>query len=269
MKTNRIITAFLGLIIALSARAQSLAPASLIGNTLLTSTITASTGGANSDGTFTDLLSVNGLDYTETMANALVSPAPYAYASTGPDTGVITEGNLTVTLTFTSATAGTFLANYGGGETQSGTFTVSSLGVPTALNALVLGTSLVNVSDLMHLDAGTSSTVGFVIEGASPLTMLVRASGPALSQFGVSGVLATPTITVTNAQGVVVASDSGWGNSAPLQAAFTQVGAFNFPSGSADSAVVVTLAPGSYTAQVKSTSSTDSGTVLVEAYAVP
>ena len=270
MKTFKVISSLLGLAIsAAAANAQSFAPTSIIGNTLLNSTITGSAGGANGDGTFTDLLSVNGMDYTVTMANALISPAPYTYASSSANTGVITEAGVTVTMTFTSASAGTFLANYGGGKTQSGTFTLSSLGVPTALNALVQGSSLVNVSDLMHLDAGTSSTVGFVIEGSAPVTVLVRASGPGLAQFGVTGTLATPTITLSNSQGVSMATNAGWNNSATLQAAFTAVGAFNFPAGSADSAVVLTLAPGAYTAQVKSSSSTDSGTVLMEAYSIP
>jgi hypothetical protein len=270
MKTTRIIPALCGLLAtALCANAQSFAPVSIIGNTLLNSTITGSTGGENSDGTFSDLLSVNGMDYTVTMANALTAPAPYTYASSGPDVGVLTEGSLAVTLTFTSANGGTFLANYGSAGTQSGTFNLTSLGVPTALNSLVQGTSLINASDLMNLNAGTTSTVGFVVGGSTPLTVLVRAAGPGLAQFGVKGTLATPTITMTNGAGAVVATNTGWNNSAALQTAFTEAGAFNFASGSADSAIVETLAPGNYTAQVSSTSATDTGEVLVEIYVIP
>jgi hypothetical protein len=67
---------------------------------------------------------------------------------------------------------------------------------------------------------------------------------------------------------VSLATNAGWANSSSLQTAFTEAGAFNFPQGSADSAVLLTLAPGSYTAQVSSTSSTDAGYVLIEVYIV-
>ncbi len=253
---------------ATPASAQSFAPASLIGNTVLNGTLTGSTGGANGDGTFSDLLSVNGMDYTLSTSNTLSSPVPFTYASSGPNTGVLTEGSLSVTLTFASASGGTFAADYGGGVTQSGTFTLTSLGVPTALNALVQSTSLYNASNLVRLDAGTSTTVGFVIGGSTPLTVLVRASGPALAQFGVTGALATPVLALTDAKGNPIASNSGWNNSSALQTAFGEAGAFNFPAGSADSAVVVTLPPGAYTAQVRGGSASDSGYTLVEVFVV-
>jgi hypothetical protein len=269
MKTFRIIPALAGLLVAAgSAYAQGFAPTSVIGNTILNGTLTGSTGGANGDGTISDLLSVNGMDYSISMANALTSPAPYTYANTGANTGVLTEGSLAVTLTFSSVSGGTFLANYGSGVTQTGTFTLTSLGVPTALNSLVMGNSLLNFSSLIHVDAGTSTTAGFVIGGTQPVTVLVRASGPGLAQFGIKGTLATPQITLTGSSGTVLAMNAGWNGSAALQTAFTEAGAFNFPQGSADSAIVMTLAPGSYTAEVQSTSGTDSGYALVEVYIV-
>jgi hypothetical protein len=268
MKSLKFIPAIAGLLLAAAtANAQTFAPPSVIGNTILNGTITSSTGGANGDGTISDLLSVNGMDYSISTANTLYAPAPYVYANTGANTGTLTEGSESVALTFTSVSGGTFVAT-NGGATQSGTFTLVSLGVPSALNSLIQGNSLLNFSNLMHVDAATSSTAGFVIGGSSPVTVLVRASGPGLAQFGVKGTLATPSIKLDNGSGVTLASNSGWANSAALQSAFTAAGAFNFPQGSADSAVLMTLAPGSYTAQVASTSATDSGYVLVEVYIV-
>lgn len=252
----------------LSANAQSFAPTTLIGNTLLTATLTASTGGANADGTFTDLFSVNGMDYSVGATGALTAPAPFTYAGTGANTGTITEGTGTVALTFTSVSGGTFLASYTSGTSQSGTFVLQSLGVPTALNSLVMGNSLYNFSNLMHIDAGSSSTAGFVIGGTTPLTVLVRASGPSLAQFGIQGAIATPSITLANGKGAVLASNAGWGGSSALQTAFSEAGAFSYAQGSADAAVLMTLAPGSYTAQVQSTSSTASGYILLEVYVV-
>jgi hypothetical protein len=269
MKLFRTLPVIAGLLAsALCANAQTFAPSTLIGNTLLTATLVSSTGGANADGTFTDLFSVNGMDYSVSTAGALSLPAPFTYASTGANTGVITESTGTVTLSFTSVSGGTFVASYSNGTTQSGTFTLQSLGVPTALNSLVMGNSLYNFSNLMHIDAGTSSTAGFVIGGTTPITILVRATGPALTQFGVTGALATPTLTLTSSKGAVIATDTGWNNSSSLSTAFSEAGAFSYAAGSADSAVVMTLAPGSYTVQVGSSVAANSGYVLLEVYVV-
>jgi len=268
MKVIRFVSAGAALLLAaVAAHAQGYAPTSLIGNTLFNGTLTGSSGGANGDGTFSDLFSVNGMDYTVSTSNTLSSPAPYVYASTGANTGTITEGSLVVTLTFTSVSGGTFAA-VNGSATQVGTFSLVSLGVPTALNALVMGNSLVNFSNLQDLQAGSTTTAGFEISGTIPQEVLIRASGPGLQQFGLTGTLATPEITLYNSSGSVLATDSGWGGSAALQTAFAETGAFAFASGSADSAILTSLPPGNYTAQVKSTSGTDTGYVLIEVYVV-
>lgn len=269
MKTLRILSILTALVCGIRAQAQGYAPLSVIGNTILNSTLMGSTDGANANGSFSDLLSVNGRDYTVTSAGALALPAPYTYMNTGANTGVITESGVTVSLTFASVDGGTFSAAYPSGATQTGSFTLNSLGVPTGLNSLVQGNALINVSDLMHLDAGASSTVGFVIGGSTPASVLVRAAGPSLSQFGVTGTLATPTLALLSTGGTLVATNTSWNNAANLSAAFSSAGAFAFTPGSADSAIITTLAPGAYTAQVKSTSSTDSGNVLVEVYVLP
>ena len=48
-----------------------------------------------------------------------------------------------------------------------------------------------------------------------------------------------------------------------------QVGAFALTAGSRDAALLVTLKPGSYTAQVKAAQVTSSGVALIEIYEVP
>jgi hypothetical protein len=44
---------------------------------------------------------------------------------------------------------------------------------------------------------------------------------------------------------------------------------FTLPSGSKDSAVLLTLNPGAYTAQIKSAKNASSGVALIEIYEVP
>jgi hypothetical protein len=117
---------------------------------------------------------------------------------------------------------------------------------------------------------GTSGSIqiaGFVVAGSHPKTVLIRASGPALTGFGVSGVLPDPELTLLSGQ-TVVASNTKWGtasNAAQIMNTAAEVGAFSWANGSADSAILVTLQPGSYTAQVTG-SSGDTGVALVEVY---
>jgi sugar lactone lactonase YvrE len=128
---------------------------------------------------------------------------------------------------------------------------------------------LMNVS--ARAVAGTGSSVltaGFVIGGNGTDTLLIRGIGPTLAQFSVSGVLATPMVTVFDSTGKQIATNTGWGGDPTLAAAFAQVGAFALPSTSADSAVLLSLPPGNYTVQVAGTNNT-TGIALVEVYEVP
>lgn len=128
---------------------------------------------------------------------------------------------------------------------------------------------LINISSRALVTPAASLTAGFVISGSTPMTVLVRGVGPALSGFGVSNALSTTALTVTNTQSqTVVGTNSGWGGSASLSDMFQKVGAFSLPSGSMDSAVVVTLPPGSYSAQVTSGDGKSSGVALVEVYEI-
>lgn len=256
MKTFKTLLSVLGVAACgAAAHAQSFAPVTNIVNTFFNGMVTSSTGGANGNGAFTELFTGAGQDYTVSSSGMLSAPAAYTYANTGANTGTIKESGVTVNLTFTSSIAGTFAADYGNGVTQAGTFTLGAMGSASALT---------NASVLFNVVQGGSPSLGFVVTGVSH-TVLIRAVGPGLVPFGVNGVLATPSITLWNG-GNVIATNSGWNNDAKLQAAFTQGGAFNLASGSKDSAIVMTLAPGAYTAQVKSTSATDSGNVLIEIY---
>ena len=54
-----------------------------------------------------------------------------------------------------------------------------------------------------------------------------------------------------------------------LADAFRSVGAFALPAASKDAAIVATLAPGNYTAQVAPVSGTAGGTAIVEVYELP
>ncbi len=109
--------------------------------------------------------------------------------------------------------------------------------------------------------------VGFVIEGTTSMTVLVRAAGPALAAFGVTGALADPQLELDGSDGTL-ATNAGWGGDPQIAAAATAVGAFNWPNpNSPDSAILMTLAPGAYTALVSGAGG-DTGIALVEVYEV-
>jgi sugar lactone lactonase YvrE len=120
---------------------------------------------------------------------------------------------------------------------------------------------------------GTNSNVeiaGFVIYGPAGSTkqVLIRGVGPSLAQFGVSGVLARPVLSLFDSSGAAIATNTGWNNSPNLveiAAATASAGAFSLSNGSGDSALLVDLAPGSYTAQVSGLNSS-SGVALAEVY---
>jgi hypothetical protein len=109
---------------------------------------------------------------------------------------------------------------------------------------------------------------GFIVTGNHPKTLLIRGVGPALSNFGLAGVLADPALTLYQ-DSKVIATNAGWANSAAIAVATTQTGAFALPSGSKDAAVLITLNPGAYTAQIKSAKNVSSGVALIEIYEVP
>jgi hypothetical protein len=114
--------------------------------------------------------------------------------------------------------------------------------------------------------------VGFVITGPGTKRVMLRAVGPTLSQFNVTGVLADPILRVFNGSGAQIYSNDDWGSSNDIPGVATgesRVGAFTLPNGSADAAGILTLNPGSYTAVVsgKPNGTTEtSGIALAEIY---
>jgi cyclophilin family peptidyl-prolyl cis-trans isomerase len=127
---------------------------------------------------------------------------------------------------------------------------------------------LVNLSCMQQVAANSLLTAGFAISGTTSKTVLIRASGPSLTTFGVQNVMPDPQINVFNSNTTVIASNAGWAGDTSITAAQTAVGAFAFTSTtSKDSAVLITLAPGSYSAQATSASGA-AGTTLIEVYEV-
>ena len=108
---------------------------------------------------------------------------------------------------------------------------------------------------------------GLVIGPGDPETVLIRAVGPSLVPFNVTGVLAEPVLSLFDSSGTLIQSNQGWGNGNATAAVMASVGAFPLITGSADSALVATLPAGSYSAEVSGLDGT-TGVALLEVYEV-
>jgi hypothetical protein len=133
--------------------------------------------------------------------------------------------------------------------------------------------ALVNLSARGEVGTGDNILIGgFVIVGTQPKRVLLRAVGPTLADQGVIAVLADPVLTLfhrTASGEQRIASNDDWQlapHSPALSATAQRIGAFALrSSGSRDAALLLTLAPGIYTAQVSGFNSS-TGIALVEIY---
>jgi hypothetical protein len=108
-------------------------------------------------------------------------------------------------------------------------------------------------------------TAGLVVRGTGRKTVLLRAVGPTLAAIGVPDPLGDPRLVVF-ADGAELARNDNWGDLiGAVDAATAAAGAFPLGTGSRDAALVLDLAPGSYTAEVHSTDGSVGGAML-EAY---
>jgi len=105
---------------------------------------------------------------------------------------------------------------------------------------------------------------GFIVGGIQASTIVTRALGPSLTQSGVSGALADPTLELHDQNGALVAFNDNWADT--QQAAIEQAGLA--PGDAREAAIESTLAPGGYTA-IMAGKDGGIGIGLVEIYKIP
>ena len=141
-----------------------------------------------------------------------------------------------------------------------------------ATDVVIQGNDLINLSTRGSVGAGKNLIGGFVVAGNVPKHVLIRGVGPGLGVFGVSDPLPSAKLVLTQrveGENVRVAENTGWTSnpdSAAVVAATESAGAFLLDSESDDSALLLWLEPGVYTAEVQPGSAGASGTALVEVY---
>ncbi len=125
---------------------------------------------------------------------------------------------------------------------------------------------MINVSARNRVGTGDDILIaGFNVAGTGTKQLLIRAVGPTLADFGVTGTLADPILEVYSGN-TKIAENDNW--AASLSSTFTAVGAFQLTAGSRDAALVTSLTPGAYTVQVRGVAS-GTGEAIVEIYEVP
>ncbi|MDQ3198486.1 MAG: DVUA0089 family protein [Verrucomicrobiota bacterium] len=109
-------------------------------------------------------------------------------------------------------------------------------------------TALLNISTRVYMQNGSSVMIGgFIIAGTQNKDIVIRALGPSLSSRGVKSVLPDPALDLYNSNGDVVEKNDNWTTLAP-----NTVPTALQPTDPNEAVIVANLAPGSYTAVLRS-----------------
>jgi hypothetical protein len=185
-----------------------------------------------------------------TLAGVKVGAFPFTLSSTDAAIySVLPSGVYTAAVTGSAGTTGVSLVEVYDADDNS-------------------ATRLVNLSARCQVGTGENILIaGFVIAGETPKSVMIRAVGPDLSTAGVAGAMANPRLDLfrtVGANSVLLNSNDDWGNVASMIATAKRVGAQPLTSDK-DAVILVTLAPGVYTAQVTGVNGS-TGVALVEIY---
>jgi arylsulfate sulfotransferase len=126
-----------------------------------------------------------------------------------------------------------------------------------------VGPQALNLSTRGLVSSGDNVLIGgFIVTGTEPKSIVLRALGPSLGGFGLSGVLSDPVLSVYNSSHTLIATNDNW-QSDPNH--FTVESDGLAPANLLESASALSLAPGAYTVIVTGKNSTP-GISLVELY---
>src|SRR5689334_7204415 len=202
---------------------------------------------------------VIGIDDIATLSATITAPNGGATTTwrlySGPAAVQLTNpNNATATVSFSASGTYTFIVSV--------TDNVHAVAYDAVVVKVMPHVRMANISTRLAVGTGQDVAIaGFIINGNSPQSVIVRALGPTLSGFGVAGVLDDPMLDLRDGAGNPIAMNDNW-KSSQQQA----IGDSGFaPANDSEAAIISTLAPGNYTAIVSGNSNT-TGVSLVEVY---
>ncbi|MEW8627293.1 MAG: VCBS repeat-containing protein [Candidatus Thiodiazotropha sp.] len=106
----------------------------------------------------------------------------------------------------------------------------------------------VNISGRAFVDEGDGITIGgFIIEGDTPVKVLIRGLGPSMQANGVNNTLADPNLVLFSGDNII-SSNNDWQSSSKA----SEIAALeNAPTHDKEAAILTELAPGTYTVHLR------------------
>ena len=215
--------------------------------------------GAEFKGFYLDDIAVTNIN----LPNSCTTTAPPSATPTATPTPTVAP-TATATPTPTIAPTATATATVTPTATATATPTATATATATPTATPTPPTQAVNLSTRMRSDTGDNAGIGgFIITGSVPKRVMIRGLGPSLTKFGFTAaeLLSDPTLELHGPQGFATVFNNNWKDSQETQIKNSGLA----PTDDAESAIDITLAPGSYTAILRGNNN-GVGIGLVEVY---
>jgi sugar lactone lactonase YvrE len=196
----------------------------------------------------------------------IASPISLTFASRPrTNANVDTRDDLYVALNCSGTSTGTGSIRKFTSTSETGELFASDVGCPMQLAFEPPRDPLLNISTRAHVETGQNRELigGFIITGTAPKTVLLRAIGPSLAKLNppVPDPLPDPTLELHRPDGSTT-SNNDWMDTQKEEIQATGLA----PKDNHESAILVSLDPGNYTAIVRGSPPTEDGIALVEVY---
>jgi hypothetical protein len=126
----------------------------------------------------------------------------------------------------------------------------------------IVDSKLANISTRGVVSTGDNVMIGgTIVVGTTPARVLFRAIGPSLTDFGIPNALTDPVLELHGPNGFATVTNDNWRDTQEVDIIATGLA----PTNNLESAILVTLPPGAYTAVVRGRNES-TGVAVVEAY---